>query len=156
MHSSGHAMFVRLMYQRVLPRRMDDRTRPQLCCPTATVLSSCASGPSIRPTSPIAFGQNSRGCVMSVVFLYSFFSWRRVFVGFSKQNLKSTPRHQTGVVRMRIHVPLLYIWLLDPQPRIPTRFTGTTIDTPLHMFSARVVPTRSRVAFRLINAGQCP
>ena len=45
--------------------------RPQLCCPTATVLSCCAAGPSIRPTSPIAFGQKSHGrCASFFCFLF--------------------------------------------------------------------------------------
>ena len=72
---------------------------------------------------------------MSVVFLYSFFSWRRVFVGFSKQNLKSTPktpdrrRADANTCTSTVH--------LDPLPRIPTRFTGTTIDTPAaHVFGS--------------------
>ena len=51
MRSSGHLMVVRLMLQCGSPRRVDDRTRPQPCCPIATGLSSCASGPSIRATS---------------------------------------------------------------------------------------------------------
>ena len=69
MRSSGHLMFVRLMLQIVFPRRMDDRTRPQPCCPTATVLSSCASRPSIRATSSMGRAERAstaleRNCSM--------------------------------------------------------------------------------------------
>ena len=93
MHSSGHVMFVRLMYQCVLPRRMDDRTRQQFCCPTATVLSSCAAGPSIRPTSPIAFGQNT-GIEMRVVFLFFAFRGRSLGVYGPKLTICNSRRRQ--------------------------------------------------------------